>query len=142
MKPKHFKEIKIKYVFGQRTDSVMFDNSWELGENLSVTLSNGDLIVIPKGFRTDFSSTPEFLWSILKPFGDFLLAPIVHDFMYRNKYREFQLGTYGARLFADKEMLYISNETNARHWHDRLDNYVRYFLVRIFGWLSYIKTTK
>jgi hypothetical protein len=122
----------------------MGDFSWELSRNLSVSLSNGDLIVLPKGFQTDFSSIPEFLWSILKPFGDFLLAPLVHDWMYRTHYRKDVLGTYGARLFADKEMLYISKKTNGKKWYNRLDNHVRYYGVRAFGWYTYkygMKTT-
>ena len=142
MKPNEIKSIKLRYVHGQRTDRMLFDNSWELLEDLPVHLSNGDVITIRKGFRTDFSSIPEFLWGVLKPFGDFLLAPIVHDWMYRTDYKSAVLGPYKARLFADKEMLYISKETNKRHWHDKLDNHVRYFLVRAFGWINYKKDTR
>lgn len=142
MKPKEFKEIKLKYLTGKRTKSQMFDNSWEVNENLSVTLSNGDIIVIPKGFKTDFSSVPEFLWGILKPFGDFILAPIVHDYLYRNDYKVKTLGWYKARLFADREMLYISRITNSRKWHNRLDNNVRYLFVRLFGGFNYRKNTR
>ena len=141
MKPNEITSIKLEYVLGRRTDKVLFDNSWRLLEPLPVHLSNGDVIVIPKGFETDFSSIPEFLWGLMKPFGDFLLAPIVHDWMYRNDYKSDLLGSYKARLFADKEMLHISKETNKKHWYERLDNNARYFLVRSFGWLNYKKNT-
>ena len=142
MKPNEIESIKLEYVRGRRTDKMLFDNSWRLIEPLPVHLSNGDVIVIPKGFETDFSSIPEFMWSIMKPFGDFLLAPIVHDWMYRNDYKVDEIGWYKARLFADKEMLYISKQTNSKKWHNRLDNNVRYFFVRIFGGLNYKKDTK
>lgn len=46
----------------------------------------------------------------MKPFGDFLIAPLVHDWMYRTKYKEKQLGTTGARLYADKVMLQLSKK--------------------------------
>ena len=139
MKPEKIHKVKLYYVRGQRTWLPMFDNSWELAEDLKVTLSTGKTITVPKGFVTDISSTPEFLWSLLKPFGDFIVAPIVHDWMYRTKYREEDLGTYGSRLFADKEMLRISKRTNSEKWHNRLDNKIRYYLVRIFGSISYNK---
>jgi len=137
MKPESIHKIPLVYVRGRRTNKQIGDFSWELGKNISITLSNGDIIVIPKGFQTDFSSVPEFTWSITKPFGDFLLAPIVHDWMYRTQYRKEELGTYGARLFADKEMLSISKLTNTKKWHNKLDNNVRYFGVRLFGWYTY-----
>ena len=94
-------------------------------------------IVIEKGFKTDLSSIPEVWWSVQKPFGDFILAPIVHDWMYRTKYRKEELGTYGARLHADKMMLYISKKTNSMKWHNKLDNHARYWAVRAFGWITY-----
>lgn len=142
MKPKDFKKITFDYVFGKRSEKQLFDNSWALAKDIKVELSNGEIITIPKGFETDFSSTPEFLWGILKPFGDFLLAPIVHDYLYRNNYKLDELGVYKARLFADREMLYISNITNSKKWYNRLDNKIRYWAVRTFGWYTYKKSIK
>jgi len=142
MKVNEITSIKFRFVLGNRSGRMLFDNSWELLEDLTVHLSNGEVITVPKGFMTDFSSTPEFLWGILKPYGDFILAPIVHDWMYRNDYKVNELGWSKARLFADKEMLYISKETNKKHWYERLDNNVRYFLVRVFGWMNYNKDTR
>lgn len=120
----------------------LFDNSWVLEEDIPVHLSNGDVITVPKGFETDFSSTPEFTWSIMKPFGEFILAPIVHDWMYRNDYRVDELGWKKARKFADLEMLHISKETNSKNWWNRLDNHVRYAFVRMFGWMNYKRDTR
>lgn len=142
MKPNEIQSIKLEYVRGRRTGKVLFDNSWRLLEPLPVHLSNGDVITVPKGFETDFSSVPEFLWGVMKPFGDFLLAPIVHDWMYRNDYKVDELGWREARLFADKEMLYISKQTNKKKWYQRLDNQVRFALVRLFGGFNYKKDTR
>lgn len=114
MKPTSIYKIPLVYIRGRRTNKQLGDFSWELTEDIQVTLSNGEYILIPKGFKTDFSSVPEFMWSILKPFGDFLLAPIVHDWMYRTKYKEEELGTHKARLYADDVMLKISMDINKK----------------------------
>jgi hypothetical protein len=137
MKPELIYRIPLEYIRGRRTNRQLGDFSWELGANINVTLPNGKLVTLPKGFQTDFSSVPEFLWGILKPFGDFLIAPLVHDWMYRTEYRKEELGTYGARLYADRVMFRISKDTNSAKWHNKLDNYARYFGVRAFGWYTY-----
>jgi hypothetical protein len=139
MRPEKITRIKLVYVRGRRSDKLMFDNSWELLEHLIVELSTGETIAIPKGFQTDLSSIPEILWGGLKPFGDFIIAPIVHDWMYRTKYKAEKLGESKARKFADDEMLWISNQTNNSKWHNKLDNWIRHKAVRAFGWISYKK---
>jgi hypothetical protein len=45
-------------------------------------------IVVPKGFVTDFASVPRIFWPILPPDDEYLLAAIVHDWLYWQ-----QLGT-------------------------------------------------
>lgn len=139
MKPEHIQYIDLRYVRGRRSEKQVGDFSWELSRQLQVSLSNGESIVIPKGFKTDLSSIPEFWWGVQKPFGDFILAPIVHDWMYRTRYKEEELGRHEARLFADKEMLIISKKTNSLKWHNKLDNLVRYWGVRLFGGYTWKK---
>jgi hypothetical protein len=39
-------------------------------------------IVVPRGFVTDLASTPPELWSIYPPFGKYLSAAILHDYLY------------------------------------------------------------
>lgn len=95
---------------------------WKLVTPLTCQLSNGDTVTIPAGFITDLSSVPPFLWGVFRPFGDFLLAALIHDFLYIEK--------PFSREFADKEMLYWSNAVNG----NKIDNYIRYFAVRAFGW--------
>ena len=97
---------------------------WILEKEITHTLHNGEKIILPVGFETDLSSVPKFLWSILPPYGKFLLAPLVHDYLY------IEDQTRG-RKFADKEMLIVSNRTHK----NKIDNYIRFFGVRAFGWI-------
>ena len=97
-------------------------------KDIIVQLSNGDVITIPKGFKTDLSSVPNFLWPVLSPYGDFLLAAIIHDYLY--------VKDYISQKFADKEMLIWSNVINPRK---KLDNILRYWGVRLFGKTVYKK---
>jgi hypothetical protein len=139
MTPEKHTYIELAYVLGKRSNKQMFDNSWMLLENLRVTLSTGDTIVVPSGFRTDLSSIPEFMWGLMKPYGDFILAPIVHDCMYRTNYKADELGEKAARKFADDEMYWISSQVNKKHWYNRLDNWLRWKGCRIFGAKTYKK---
>jgi hypothetical protein len=44
---------------------------------------SGVIIIVPKGFVTDFASIPQPLWSFgLSPHGRFSKAAIVHDYLY------------------------------------------------------------
>jgi hypothetical protein len=103
-------------------------------ETFHETLSDGTTIMIPEGFKTDLSSVPRFLWPLFPPFGDFIRAAIVHDWMYINDYKRDELGTYKARKFADDEMLFLSRCYNS---DGVIDNYLRWVAVRLFGWYIY-----
>ena len=41
-------------------------------------------IIIPKGFEYDLASIPRFLWSMIAPFELSAVAPLFHDYMYKN----------------------------------------------------------
>jgi len=43
---------------------------------------NVGIIIVPTGFVTDYASIPEFLWSLLPPWGRYGPASIPHDWMY------------------------------------------------------------
>lgn len=47
--------------------------------------SNYNKIVIPKGFITDFASTPRILYPIIPPIGIYNKACIIHDYLYQEK---------------------------------------------------------
>lgn len=42
-------------------------------------------ITIPKGFITDFASTPRILYPIIPPIGIYNKACIIHDYLYQEK---------------------------------------------------------
>lgn len=114
--------INLRYVYSYK--STRF---WALTEDIHIKLSNGQYIVIPKNFETDLSTVPKWVWSIVRPFGDFLLAAIVHDYLYHVKIL--------TRKQTDREMLFWSELINT----NRLDNYLRYYVVRALGWLVWQK---
>jgi len=114
--------MQFSYVFSYASKKY-----WQLCCEIEVQLSTGDTVTIPKGFYTDLSSVPMSLWSIERPFGDFLFAAIVHDWLYHIKKYD--------RKTTDKEMLYWSKIINKQSFINRLDNYIRYYAVRAFGWI-------
>lgn len=127
------------------------DNSrprYRLCKGLDFELSNGVLIEIPEGFEWDLSTTPRFLWSLLPPDGDFEVAYLIHDFLWinRNKISEyFALWNCNFnRKFADDEMLLWAKATNGTNKISlrNIDNYLRYYGVRLFGWLYWKRILK
>lgn len=43
----------------------------------------GHIITVPIGFDTDLASIPRIFWAVYPPFGVYMRAAIVHDFLYR-----------------------------------------------------------
>lgn len=103
-------------------------------ETLNIRLTNGYYITIEEGFVWDLSSVPRFLWGIFPPDGDFELAALIHDYLYRNKIK--------SRKFADVEMFTwskaVAGTLNRDSWAD-VDNWIRYAMVRTLGWIVWIK---
>jgi hypothetical protein len=109
-------------VFGNNTI-----NSYKLLVDLSIELSDGRLITIPKGYIWDLASVPRLLWTICPPDSDAELAFLIHDYLYENQINN--------RKWADEEMLKWSILTNGTKNISikNIDNYVRYYAVRIGG---------
>jgi hypothetical protein len=57
--------------------------NWKVASEFQYTTASGKIIVIPKGFITDFASIPRGLWNIFPPTGKYGKAAVVHDFLYR-----------------------------------------------------------
>lgn len=102
---------------------------WKIQQPITVTLSNGKTINIPKGFVYDMSTVPKLLWSFVRPFNDGLFGYLVHDVLYVQRVSGM------TRAQCDKEMLFWTNLTN----DNKFDNYLRYLFVRAFGWLWWNK---
>jgi len=102
---------------------------WEVSEPITYVLTNGETIVIPKGFKTDLASVPKIFNSIINTFGDFIHGALVHDWIYVTDYKRDELGDYKGRLFADKEFLFWSKRFDS----DQTKIYSMYYGIRLFG---------
>jgi hypothetical protein len=81
--------------------------------------------VVPKGFTTDFASTPRFLWWLLPPYGRYAAAAIVHDFLY---HRGVMTRTTADRVFLEA-MGSLGVLLGVR--------YAMWAAVRAFGWMAW-----
>ena len=108
-----------------------------LYKTFKIKLSNGDLMVINKGYWTDFASTPFFV----NPKGPDPEAFIVHDYLYNFKGYKItsrekpRVTNPVTREFADVEMCYQMKQYGAS-WLRRT---VFCLAVRLFGWLRFGK---
>ena len=102
---------------------------YRLLKNVHIQMSNGTGLTLREGFVWDLSSSPRFLWAIFPPDGDFQLASLIHDALYKSKKFD--------RKFADKEMLLWSKAVNGTRKISikNFDNHSRYIAVRLFGWI-------
>lgn len=105
---------------------------FELMQSITIALPKGTLI-IPKGFLWDLSSVPSWLWWLMKPFGKFDIAYLVHDYLYQNK------GIVQNAIYTRKEcddiMLDYAKaimKTDKISFRN-IDVYIRYYNVRAFG---------
>ena len=106
---------------------------FKLLKAINIKLSNGFKILIPEGFVFDGSSAPKFLWWLFPSYGDFFMAALIHDFLYQQQFGVENMGLKEAQKFADKEMLIWSNVVHCETTLDKIDNYLRYYAVRLFG---------
>jgi hypothetical protein len=126
------------------TSKILRGSRWKqflLRKEISVQLSNGEVLNIPFGFDWDKSSVPRIFWAILPNDGDFIIGALIHDYLYQNKDKTiswFNGDSKAARKFADKEMLNWSNKVNGTVKISlmKIDNYLRYRFVRWFGGIA------
>jgi len=83
--------------------------------------------VVPKGFRTDFASIPKIFWSILPPDGKYILASVVHDYLYTVK--------PCSRKEADRIFLKLMKISKC----SKIRCYILYYCVRLFGFIRWKK---
>jgi hypothetical protein len=102
-------------------------------QDVSVELSNGDVITIPKWFKWDLASVPQIVQNIIRESGDDDIAYLIHDYLYVEKIY--------SRKFSDNEMLKWAKamrETKNLSLRN-LDVKIRHFVVRILGWTVWNK---
>lgn len=108
------------------------DRDFVVLEDIQVTLSDKRTITIPKGYITDLSSKPKWLWSLLPPFDKRLIAAIIHDYLWTNKLDEIKhhKNIYKAFSFSNKE---FDNWNNALSPNKNLKNWVEYNYLQRFS---------
>jgi hypothetical protein len=58
------------------------EGQWELQAAYTYH-DDATAITVPTGFRFDLSSVPRAFWSLIAPFELSIVAPLLHDFLYR-----------------------------------------------------------
>ena len=62
---------------------------WHLIEEFEYhigSLPSDEIIKVPAGFKTDFTSVPKILWPIISPYGIQGKAAVIHDYCYATGY--------------------------------------------------------
>ncbi|GAB3761310.1 DUF1353 domain-containing protein [Spirosoma pomorum] len=91
-------------------------------------LANGQYILIPAGYKSDFASIPWWTPNIVIPVGGLSAMPaIAHDWMYES-------GCVSRKL-ADDTFRRLLKQTGMAGWQYNL----MYNYVRLFGWVRYKK---
>lgn len=100
------------------------DFKWHVG-----SYNSDEVIIVPKGFKTDFASIPAPVKAFINPVGKIKPAALVHDYLYhlRGKY----LNKTYTRGNADKIFLEIMEAVQVK-W---LQRRAAYRGVRLGGWI-------
>jgi hypothetical protein len=103
-------------------------NKYTLINAISIQLTDGKVITIPKGFEWDLASVPRFLWWLMSPDVDSEIAYLIHDYLYINQTLP--------RKEADLEMYkwaVVTNGTRNKLSARNIDNWLRWKAVVLFG---------
>lgn len=97
-----------------------------LQQQLDYTSEEGKTFYIPKGFETNFASTPKFLWSLFPPIDKYTNASILHDWCYEGN-------GVANRKEADK----LFYEAGLSCGMSKFSMRIMWLFVRAFAWLAY-----
>lgn len=88
------------------------------------TVGDGELVIaVPKGFVTDYASTPRILWPVFPPREEYGRAAIMHDYLYSTRGQ-------CSRFLADALFRDAMVSEGVPEWKAML----MYYAVRAFGW--------
>ena len=91
------------------------------------------VITVPAGFEFDLASVPRLLWTLIAPFELSIVAPLLHDFLYRNGGSLPAGAIEPRRTFtraqADRLFLDLMGVENVPAWR----RVPAYLAVRLFG---------
>lgn len=115
---------------------------WELTRDWHFSIGSTKYI-IPKGFTFNGASVPKFLTIWFSPVGVLFLGALVHDFLYAYEYlvineNEKRLSDKFSRKKSDLLFREICIEQNGFH----VMNYLAYYSLRLFGFISWNKHRK
>jgi hypothetical protein len=89
MKPetRQYQETAVEVVASQLPPPVVTfigpGNVWRLEQHYRY--QDGDrAITVPEGFLFDLASVPRTFWGLISPFDLSIVAPLLHDFLYKN----------------------------------------------------------
>jgi len=105
-------------------------NEWRVYKNFTYIREpypDGEKIVIPAGFETDFASVPRIFWPFISPVDKHGKAAVLHDYLYRKEIY--------ARHICDKIFLEAMKSIGVSKWKRSLI----YWNVRIFGFFVWVK---
>ena len=114
---------------------------WEIKEDFEYVL-NGNIYVIPAGFKFDGASIPKFLHPFLSPVGVLLIGGLVHDYAYKyaTLLRQNKKDTLG--VITQKRADEIFRDINIGVNGFYLMNYLAYWSLRLGGFLAWNKHRK
>ena len=114
---------------------------WEIKEDFEYVL-NGNIYVIPAGFKFDGASIPKFLHPFLSPVGVLLIGGLVHDYAYKyaTLLRQNKRDTLG--VISQKRADEIFRDINIGVNGFYLMNYLAYWSLRLGGFLAWNKHRK
>ena len=88
---------------------------------------------VPKGFITDFASSPKFVWWLVPPWGKYGKASVVHDYLIRAK-PAYPVSL--TRKYVDDIFLEAMLVLKVPRWKAQLI----YYAVRLGSWYSWNQT--
>ena len=104
------------------------ENKWQLQKSFEYHVGcypSKEIIIVPRGFITDFASIPRIFWNILPPTGKYGKAAIIHDWCYSS--------AIYTRKKSDKIFLEGMKVLNVKKWKYT----IMYYTVRYFGFVAW-----
>ena len=111
-------------------------DDWMLVDDFTCTTNDGLTITVKSGFKTDLASIPRLLWVFIASFELSMVAPIVHDLIYRSTGKVAlpdgevaPVNKIFTREEADDLFLELMTRAKVRYWKRNF----AYLAVRGFG---------